>query len=213
MDTRTNGRERTKEDIEKSSQSMKLAYKEGRMKVSEIGRQKTIARNKSPAMREATRKRMTGRKMTDKQRELYSIMMREKWKNPDYREKARQSHLGKKQSEETIEKRRLKLSGENNWRWKGGITPLVRKIRNCWSMQKWKKECRKSGDRCVICESKKELHVDHITAFSEIMERNNIKTYEQALECTELWDIKNGRLLCKQCHLKTENYGNRKKTK
>ena len=41
------------------------------------------------------------------------------------------------------------------------------------------------------------------------MEEYQIKTFEQALNCAELWDINNGRTLCKECHKKTDNYLNR----
>ena len=43
--------------------------------------------------------------------------------------------VGKKQSKEEIEKRVKKTSGKNHWNWKGGITPLNKRLR-CSS--KWK---------------------------------------------------------------------------
>lgn len=35
-----------------------------------------------------------------------------------------------------------------------------------------------------------------------MMGKYNIKSYEQALNCEELWNINNGRTLCKKCHKK-----------
>jgi len=40
---------------------------------------------------------------------------------------------------------------------------------------------------------------------------------EEAVKCNELWDISNGRALCRECHRKTDTWGNKnsriKKTK
>lgn len=34
----------------------------------------------------------------------------------------------------------------------------------------------------------------------KIQEENNIKTLEDAENCEELWNINNGRTLCRNCH-------------
>jgi len=34
-----------------------------------------------------------------------------------------------------------------------------------------------------------------------------ITTVEEALNCPELWDLSNGRTLCKPCHRKTDTWG------
>lgn len=49
------------------------------------------------------------------------------------------------------------------------------------------------------------IHVDHIKPFSIILLENNIRSIQQARECQELWDINNGRCLCKYCHKKENN--------
>ena len=41
------------------------------------------------------------------------------------------------------------------------------------------------------------------------MNEFNILTVDQALACNELWNINNGRTLCKPCHRKTDTYGYR----
>lgn len=51
-----------------------------------------------------------------------------------------------------------------------------------------------------------EMHVDHIKPFIKIFRENDIKTLDDALNCSEFWDISNGRCLCAKCHRKTETY-------
>ena len=77
---------------------------------------------------------------------------------------------------------------------------------------KWRKSIfQKNKYICVFCGQKGgELQADHIKPLFRILEENNIKTYEQALNCKELWDINNGRTLCVNCHRKTDTWGNHK---
>ena len=37
----------------------------------------------------------------------------------------------------------------------------------------------------------------------DVISENKIKTFEEAINCKELWDITNGRTLCITCHRKT----------
>jgi hypothetical protein len=59
---------------------------------------------------------------------------------------------------------------------------------------------------CRICHtSVKEnknlrLEVHHPKSFDEICKENNVSTVEQALECKDLWDLKNGISICYTCH-------------
>lgn len=39
----------------------------------------------------------------------------------------------------------------------------------------------------------------------------NITTINEAIDCKELWDVDNGRVLCIPCHKKTDSYGSRYK--
>jgi len=125
----------------------------------------------------------------------------------DKKRKFSQSHLGKKQSEETKKKRIL--SGERHYRWKGGITPLRNIIRKCFKYRQWRSDVFTRDDfTCTLCGTKgKKLCADHYPkSFSNIFDENNTKTLEQALDCEEFWNINNGRTLCEDCHKKTENY-------
>jgi hypothetical protein len=96
------------------------------------------------------------------------------------------------------------IKGEKNHLWKGGITPLVKIIRQCFKMRQWRSDifsrddfiCQDCGMRGGI------LNAHHIKRFSIILKENNIKTLEDALMCEELWNINNGKTLCKKCHNK-----------
>ena len=109
------------------------------------------------------------------------------------------------------EKRRgkpsLKIRGENNWNWKGGISSLNNKISSCINSMEWTRDVYKRDDwTCVKCDKRGgDLCAHHIRPFSVIIKQNNIKSLEDADKCDELWDINNGQTLCKNCHKKTHN--------
>ncbi len=95
-----------------------------------------------------------------------------------------------------------RVTRENNPAWKGGITSLRERIRSSFEYRQWRSDvytrddftCQKCGKRGV------RLHAHHIKSFALIFMLNDITTFEQALECSELWDINNGITYCKKCH-------------
>lgn len=92
---------------------------------------------------------------------------------------------------------------EKNFNWKGGITPLTKQIRGCFEYKQWRSDIFIRDDfTCLVCKKRGgDLEVDHNPKmFSEIIEEYAIKDMEQALVCSELWDINNGRTLCVDCH-------------
>jgi hypothetical protein len=125
------------------------------------------------------------------------------------REKQRKSMLGKHYGKETRKKDSDAKIGKKNPAWKGGITPLMSLIRNSFKYSQWRNDvftknnwtCQKSGER-------RNLEAHHIKSFSTILRENNIKSYEEALNCNELWDINNGITFSKECHKKFhDKYG------
>jgi len=87
------------------------------------------------------------------------------------------------------------VSGENNYRWKGGYEPYYGPN---WRIQRVKARER-DGNQCSIChkspeENEKELDVHHIVPFSEY----GIKRYQEANR------LENLITLCMSCHSKME---------
>lgn len=149
-------------------------------------------------------------------------------KTPEHREKLRQANLGKKYSKERIDKMIKKLKGrklsdehkkkisnsekgKNHYNWKGGITPLSKRIKKSYRYIKWRSDIfTRDNWTCQTCREKGcFLEVHHIKAFSIIIKECNIDTIDKAEKCEELWDINNGITLCKECHKLTENYKGR----
>ena len=115
-------------------------------------------------------------------------------------------------SVETLEKMRNNMKGkylgENHWNWKGGITPLTKLIRNSFKYRQWRSDVFTRDDFiCQECgQASGKLNAHHLKSFSSIIQKYEITTLEEALECAELWNINNGITYCKKCHKKTDNY-------
>lgn len=94
--------------------------------------------------------------------------------------------------------------------WKGGVTPLMLRIRHCRPMREWRESIfQRDHYQCQICGKRGGgiLHVDHHPkSFAAIFYENEIATLEQALKCAAFWDLNNGRTLCISCHRKTPTY-------
>ena len=91
------------------------------------------------------------------------------------------------------------LCEENSLHWKGGRTKLSIKLRNSPEGKKWRKIILSTGE-CLFCGNTTNLEADHIIPFSKIMDEENITIVEQGRNSKRLWDINNGRCLCKKCH-------------
>lgn len=106
--------------------------------------------------------------------------------------------VGKKHSPAAIEKMRAfqqnayHPTGPDSSRWKGGITPIAKKIRNSQANREWKTaiferdryECQKCGKRG------NRFQVHHIENFSSIFDTDD----------RLLFDTDNGIAFCKDCH-------------
>jgi hypothetical protein len=101
--------------------------------------------------------------------------------------------------------KRIDIIGKNNWNWKGGVTTLYNKIRRCFEMRQWRSDIfTRDNFTCQICGDKNggNLEAHHIKEFSKILSERNIKTFDEALLCEELWNLNNGITLCEKCHIK-----------
>jgi len=132
----------------------------------------------------------------------------------EQKNKIGRAHKGKIISEEQRKKISLankgKYIGEKSPVWKGGKTPTITMIRNMSLYTQWRLNIfRRDNFTCIICGDKKghNLEADHIKPLSIIVYQNKIKTFDDAEKCNELWNIINGRTLCKKCHKKTDTYG------
>lgn len=138
-------------------------------------------------------------------------------------EKTRLANLGRKQSEETKQKRGLAMRGKrlgsNSNLWRGGINPLREVIRGLAEDTEWKKKVfARDNYTCQMC-FKRGLYIEahHMKEFSIIF-REFLDEYKQyspikdkyalvalARQYSKFWDINNGLTLCKECHDKVDH--------
>lgn len=93
--------------------------------------------------------------------------------------------------------------GDKSRNWQGGKTTLRVLIRSCFKYRQWRSDIfSRDNFTCQKCGIKGGyLEADHYPKrFSDILKEYNIKTFEEALICEELWNINNGRTLHKNCH-------------
>lgn len=184
-------------------------------------RKKMSDAKKGKIPNEETRKKMSASRLgfrhTEESKNKMSEANKGRSKSETHRKKMSQVNIGKHHSEETRKKmsdshkgksfsyeHRKNLSGEHSHRWKGGITLLSQQIRTCFLYRQWRSDIfLRDNFTCVWCgKYGDDLHADHIKEFSRIIEENKIITLEQAFVCSILWDLNNGRTLCKPCHKK-----------
>ena len=214
------GRRLSKESKKKISEAIKKQWKEGKRKSSMLGRfhsketkekmskfrlekKKQLGYINSPETRKKISKILKGRKLSEKIKRKISETLKGK-KKPPFTEEH------KKKISEKGKMPRPWLSGENSPFWKGGRSQLSKRIKNSFRYKKWRElifqrdnwicqKCRKRGGIT--------LHPHHKKSLATILEENNIKTLEGALNCKELWDVNNGITICRKCHKETETYG------
>jgi hypothetical protein len=152
---------------------------------------------------------MYGKKHSQKTRKKISEALTGRYFSEERKREISKSRLGNKRhlgipnSEETKRKISKSLLGNKN-RWQGGKTLLSFTIRQCFKYRQWRddvftrdkftcQECGQIGGR---------LHAHHIIPFASIMQKYEIITLEEALNCEELWSMNNGITYCKKCHLR-----------
>mgnify|MGYP001560336344 CR=1 FL=1 len=117
-------------------------------------------------------------------------------------------------------KKREHMSGDKNWNFgkfgkqhtryvENKKTSLRKAIRNSECYHRHKRNILiRDKFTCQHCGSKnKYLELDHYPlGFSEILNKYNIRTIDEAISCKELWNENNGRTLCQECHEETDNF-------
>jgi len=94
---------------------------------------------------------------------------------------------------------------EHSGNWKGGITPLIEQLRHSFKYRQWRSDIfTRDNFTCQDCGDNKggNLEAHHKKSFSSILQKYEITTLEEALNCEELWNINNGITLCEDCHKK-----------
>jgi len=102
--------------------------------------------------------------------------------------------------------------GERALAYIDGRTHWVSRIRACNKYKSWIKSVfERDAYTCQICGKRGiKIEAHHIKRFSIIITENNIKNYKEAINCNELWDIGNGIVLCKSCHI-SQHFGTHEK--
>ena len=93
-------------------------------------------------------------------------------------------------------------SGEGTTNWQGGLTDSGKIIRESEKYNEWRTQIFiRDNYTCQECKSCGcYLNAHHINPLHKILKENNITNFEEALLCSELWDISNGKTLCEECH-------------
>jgi hypothetical protein len=87
------------------------------------------------------------------------------------------------------------------------VQALCKSIRESgrYATWRWQVFQKNNGAVCARCGNTKSVSkivVHHKYPFEYILFQNQIKTLAQALECAELWSVRNGEVLCEECHQK-----------
>jgi hypothetical protein len=182
-----------------------------------------FGRKHSEETKQKIRDSEKGKIVSDDTKTRISLKMKGRKQSKETIEKRRLKLLGHITLEKTRRKigsaNKIALSGKprysrrgvNSNFWKGGVTLLNELIRKSLEYKIWRRNVFERDDfTCQNCgKIGGTLQADHIKPFSKIVEENQIKTVEEALNCPSLWDINNGRTLCLGCHKQTETYGGR----
>jgi hypothetical protein len=152
-----------------------------------------------------------GKPMPDEQREKLrhaALNRPESW-----RKKQSESHTGHKDSIETKVKKSQVHAGKKCYNWKGGITPVYKHIRGHRRYKEWCLKVLKKYNHTDVFTGIRggRLSCHHVIPVNTLIRMNNIKTIEDALECSLMWDINNGIVIKKSAHDKFHNlYGDDK---
>lgn len=141
-----------------------------------------------------------------------------RWKNggkkkPFFKKGQPSPFKGKTHTEQWKQNHSVRNSGKNNPNWKGGTTNLIMQIRNTATFKVWIINVYYNGKfTCCKCKAKKIgnnilLDADHIYPLSKLIADYKITTVEQALLTPAIWDLENGRCLCRKCHKQTKTWG------
>lgn len=106
---------------------------------------------------------------------------------------------------------RMKIRGEGALHWKGGVTPVVTKVRNSVKMREWVLSVfERDNFTCQKCTKRGgDLEAHHIKPFREILKEINDgfkggDIYDVIMDGQDMWDLENGITLCFPCHCEVD---------
>lgn len=154
-----------------------------------------------------------GKKMSEESKKKMSIA-----RNKFYASGGQHPLLGKKRPDITGKLNpNWKKFGREHPKWTDvKLRPFYKSIRQLFKYNDWRKSVfNRDKFTCTICGiSKVYVEADHHPKrFIDIVRDNDVQDITDAMNCKELWDISNGRTLCKPCHLKTLTWGTKKNCK
>lgn len=87
--------------------------------------------------------------------------------------------------------------------------PVIYQTRRLYKYINWRTFVfERDNYTCQNCDIKGGiLNVDHIIPLSFLFKQFKIKTLNEAIGCSALWDTDNGKTLCETCHKKTPTWG------
>ncbi|EKE25863.1 MAG: hypothetical protein ACD_5C00016G0012 [uncultured bacterium] len=201
------GKKRPKEMVERVAAKLrgKKRTEEVKKKLSEI--HKKIGSGKW----------MIGRKMTEENKaKIREANLGRKCSNETKKkigEKNKIAHIGKKRTKEHIKNLSESHKGAKAYNF-NPTSPAKKLIRKSYKFRKWCSDIfRRDNNQCVLCNNKSiQLEVDHYpvyfsTIIDDLARKQGLDNlFEKAMNHELLWDMNNGRTLCRECHQKTENY-------
>jgi 5-methylcytosine-specific restriction endonuclease McrA len=143
------------------------------------------------------------------------------WENPVYRQYMIEAHKWQRPTKEQLVKAmeaikrdnpmrrpevRQKVSeaqrGEKSHCWRDGRTELGKLIRHSVHFRLWREAIFERDNYTCVLSGKRGgvLHPHHIAPLSELMDRYNIRTFDDAVNTPAIWDIHNGVTLSKEAH-------------
>lgn len=138
-----------------------------------------------------------------------SIALKGKVIPEEVKRKISESLKGRKKPEGFAKLQSKLRQGKKSHFWKGGLTSLAMQVRNHFQYSEWRTSVFiRDNYTCQDCgQVGGKLNADHQKPFSFLLKEFKIKTLDQALKCSYLWDILNGLTLCEDCHRKTDTFG------
>jgi 5-methylcytosine-specific restriction endonuclease McrA len=102
--------------------------------------------------------------------------------------------------------------GSNNAMWQGGITPFRAKIRLLFEYRQWRSDVfTRDSFTCNHCGCiGGKLQAHHVIPLNLLLQKYEITNIEQAICCSEIWNINNGITLCVKCHNEVHKIGGHK---